>query len=48
MQVITLGTGCPLPDPDRAGPATLVRTFRVEALVAEARRLRHLLGRHAI
>jgi ribonuclease Z len=25
MQVITLGTGCPLPDPDRAGPATLVR-----------------------
>ena len=25
MQVITLGTGCPLPDPDRAGPATLVQ-----------------------
>jgi ribonuclease Z len=26
MQVVTLGTGSPLPDPDRAGPATLVRT----------------------
>jgi ribonuclease Z len=26
MKVITLGTGSPLPDPDRAGPATLVRT----------------------
>lgn len=25
MKVITLGTGSPLPDPDRAGPATLVR-----------------------
>lgn len=25
MQVVTLGTGSPLPDPDRAGPATLVR-----------------------
>jgi ribonuclease Z len=25
MQVITLGTGSPLPDPNRAGPATLVR-----------------------
>jgi ribonuclease Z len=25
MQVITLGTGSPLPDPERAGPATLVR-----------------------
>jgi ribonuclease Z len=25
LQVTTLGTGCPLPDPDRAGPATLVR-----------------------
>jgi ribonuclease Z len=25
MQIITLGTGSPLPDPDRAGPATLVR-----------------------
>jgi len=25
MHVITLGTGCPLPDPDRAGPATLVQ-----------------------
>jgi ribonuclease Z len=26
MQVVTLGTGSPLPDPERAGPATLVRT----------------------
>jgi ribonuclease Z len=25
MQVITLGTGSPLPDPNRAGPATLIR-----------------------
>lgn len=25
MQVVTLGTGSPLPDPNRAGPATLVR-----------------------
>jgi ribonuclease Z len=25
VQVVTLGTGSPLPDPDRAGPATLVR-----------------------
>lgn len=26
MQVVILGSGSPLPDPDRAGPATLVRT----------------------
>jgi ribonuclease Z len=26
MKIITLGTGSPLPDPNRAGPATLVRT----------------------
>ncbi len=26
MKLITLGTGSPLPDPNRAGPATLVRT----------------------
>src|SRR3984957_5638929 len=26
MQVIILGSGSPLPDPQRAGPATLVRT----------------------
>ena len=32
MQVITLGTGCPLPDPDRAGPATLVRTAGMNLL----------------
>jgi ribonuclease Z len=25
MQVVTLGTGSPIPDPNRAGPATLVR-----------------------
>jgi ribonuclease Z len=25
IQVTTLGTGCPLPDPNRAGPSTLVR-----------------------
>jgi ribonuclease Z len=25
IEVITLGTGCPLPDPNRAGPSTLVR-----------------------
>jgi ribonuclease Z len=25
IEVVTLGTGCPLPDPNRAGPATLVR-----------------------
>jgi ribonuclease Z len=26
MQVVILGSGSPLPHPDRAGPATLVRT----------------------
>jgi ribonuclease BN (tRNA processing enzyme) len=26
MQVIILGSGSPLPDPQRAGPSTLVRT----------------------
>jgi ribonuclease Z len=25
LEVVTLGTGCPLPDPNRAGPSTLVR-----------------------
>ena len=25
IDVVTLGTGCPLPDPNRAGPSTLVR-----------------------
>ncbi len=25
IEVVTLGTGCPLPDPNRAGPSTLVR-----------------------
>lgn len=32
MQVITLGTGSPLPDPDRAGPATLVRAGGLDLL----------------
>ena len=32
MQVITLGTGCPLPDPDRAGPATLVQAAGLNLL----------------
>jgi ribonuclease Z len=32
MQVVTLGTGCPLPDPDRAGPATLVRAAGLNLL----------------
>src|SRR5687768_6660283 len=32
MQVITLGTGSPLPDPNRAGPATLVRAAGKELL----------------
>jgi len=32
MQVITLGTGSPLPDPDRAGPATLVRVADLNLL----------------
>jgi ribonuclease Z len=27
MKLVTLGTGSPLPDPNRAGPATLVRTL---------------------
>ncbi len=33
MQVITLGTGSPLPDPNRAGPATLVRAGGRDLLV---------------
>jgi ribonuclease Z len=32
MQIVTLGTGSPLPDPDRAGPATLVRTAGLNLL----------------
>lgn len=32
MQVTTLGTGSPLPDPGRAGPATLVRTTGTQLL----------------
>jgi ribonuclease Z len=33
MQIVTLGTGNPLPDPHRAGPATLVRANGRELLV---------------
>ena len=32
MQAITLGTGSPLPDPNRAGPASLVRAGGVDLL----------------
>ena len=32
MQVITLGTGSPLPDPNRAGPASLVRAGGLDLL----------------
>ncbi len=33
MQVITLGTGSPIPDPNRAGPSTLVRAAGRDVLV---------------
>lgn len=33
MEIVTLGTGSPLPDPHRAGPATLVRTRGLQVLV---------------
>lgn len=32
MQIVLLGTGSPIPDPDRAGPATLVRAAGRELL----------------
>src|SRR4051794_16346879 len=32
MEVVLLGTGNPIPDPDRAGPATLVRAGGVTLL----------------
>ncbi len=32
MDVILLGTGSPLPSPDRAGPATLVRAGGLDLL----------------
>jgi ribonuclease Z len=32
MEVVLLGTGYPLPDPDRAGPATLVRAAGMDLL----------------
>jgi ribonuclease Z len=37
MEVITLGTGSPLPDPNRAGPATLVKADGVHLLVDAGR-----------
>jgi len=37
MDVVLLGTGNPLPDPDRAGPATLVRAGSVTLLVDAGR-----------
>ena len=37
MDVTLLGTGSPLPDPDRAGPATLVRTGGATLLVDAGR-----------
>jgi ribonuclease Z len=37
IEVTTLGTGCPLPDPNRAGPATLVRAGS-EAMLFDAGR----------
>ena len=33
LEVVLLGTGSPIPDPDRAGPATLVRAGRTSLLV---------------
>ena len=33
LQVVLLGTGSPIPDPNRAGPATLVRANGVDLLV---------------
>jgi ribonuclease Z len=33
MQVVILGSGSPLPDPERAGPSTLVRTSAGDVLV---------------
>ncbi len=33
LEVVTLGTGSPLPDPNRAGPATLVRAAGASLLV---------------
>src|SRR5688572_14788915 len=32
MEIVLLGTGYPLPDPDRAGPATLVRVAGMHLL----------------
>lgn len=37
ITVTTLGTGSPIPDPNRAGPSTLVRTERTNVLVDSGR-----------
>ena len=37
MQVIILGSGSPLPDPDRAGPSTLIRTAAGDLLFDSGR-----------
>lgn len=37
ITIITLGTGSPIPDPNRAGPATLVRTDSTKVLVDAGR-----------
>lgn len=39
MKVVLLGTGYPLPDPDRAGPATLVRAAGMDLLFDAGRGL---------
>lgn len=37
IDIVLLGTGSPLPDPDRAGPATLVRAGGVDLLIDAGR-----------
>ena len=37
MDIVLLGTGSPLPDPRRGGPATLVRTSGHQILVDAGR-----------
>ena len=34
MRVVTLGTGSPIPDPNRAGPSTLVTGFLRDLAIA--------------
>ena len=38
MDVVLLGTGSPVPDPNRAGPATLVKVGDFEHLLVDAGR----------